>query len=1191
MDYRKLISILIIAIPNVLFSQQIFINETLSSNDSVYVDADSDYSDWIELYNSGTSAVNLNGYYLSDNNASLYKWTFPNAIIPANGYLLICASEKDTVYPNGEIHTNFKLSSRGEYLSLLAADSTLVDSLTIPMVFANQSYGRQPDGNTSWFTFDTPTLNQTNNNSIITLLSPVFSSSAGFYTDSFLLSFQSLNSGDTILYTLDGSEPDINNIGGQIYTTKDDYTTTDTINLSYQTYIYTSSFIIRDRSIDTNKLCDIKPAYAWWSPPTSNIRKSTVVRAKAYKHNAKNSKTVTNTFFVDPLGANMYSMPIVSISTTEDNLFGYYSGIHVPGELFYDAFPLGGYWPKINANYTQKGSDWERPAHIEYFVNGNKEINQNIGIRIAGNISRAWGRKSLRLYAKSEYDHQNKLDYPFFANHVRRGNPSEQLSSFKRLTIRNGGTNWADQLFIDAFAQSSIKHLNVDILAFSPSIVFLNGEYWGCMNLRERFDQHYLKDHYDIEESDAVILKDNDGILNYGLASDPAHYLDMRNFIHFGDMTIPANIDSVMHLMDIENFAQLFMLQIYINNSDWLSNNRKCWRKRTAYTPNAPYGQDGRYRWLAFDLDHGFKLQHEDRLDDVMSNNGSETRIFKGLMENDDFRKYWINLLADNMNTSFLADRIISELNDLNAIYDPEVAEHKNRWRNLWANNSTQGMETFARERPHYMKQFVVNQFIEVTDTADITLDVLNQTGGTVKINTIDIDENTIGVVGQAYPWTGTYFTGVPVNLVAKAKPGYVFVEWLGTSFTNDSIEIVFTGDTLLTAVFAAVTDTVKGLYINEILSKNNFTIADNYGEYDDFIELYNGGNDTIPLSGLYLTDKIQNKTKWEIPVGIDSLLPGGYILFWADKDALQGLNHTNFKLSNEEVYLYQVFGSDTILLDELLSPASNLSDITQGRLPDGTSNLVLFDFPTPDTMNAYIDDSIFAHIYINEFMPNNVSAVTDNTGEYEDWIELYNGGAHPVDVGGLYLTDDLAEPNKYRIPSTDPDSTTIAPGGFLLLWADKDTEQGILHLDIKLNNVAEQIGVIRYSAIDTLFIDSLTYAFISPDVSLSRYPDGMNNWDSIIFTPNGSNMITSIPNLYKEECCKVYPNPSSGQLFIEGIDMNKISIHTIQGQVIFYTEELENKHTINLRNYPAGVYILDIQYKNSRYTGKLILK
>lgn len=1177
--------------PRILFSQQIYINEVLSSNDSVYAGVDSSYSDWVELYNSGASDVNLNGYYLSDDNSNRYKWMLPNTIIPANGYLLICASEQDTVYPNGEIHTNFKLSSAGEHLSLLAADSAWVDSITVPALLTDQSYGRQPDGSPSWFTFGTPTLGQTNNNAISILMPPVFSSSAGFYTDSFLLSLQSLNIGDTILYTIDGSEPDINNIGGKIYTTKYDYTAVDTTNLSYQTYIYTGPFMIRDRSVDTNKLCKIKPAYAWWSPPSSNITKSTVVKAKAYKHDAQSSKTVTNTFFVGTSGVNMYGMPVVSISTNEDNLFDYYTGIHVPGKLFYDNFPLGGYWPKIDANYTQRGRIWERPAHIEYFVNGNKEINQNIGVRIAGNVSRGWGRKSFRLYARSDYDQEDKFRYPFFTDHVKRGNPSEPLSSFKRLTIRNGGTNWAEQLFLDAFIQSSVKHLKLDILSFSPSIVFVNGEYWGCMNFRERFDQHYLEAHYDIEKEDIAILNGSNGELSYGVSSDSVDYVAMRKFIHFEDMTIPANIDSAMHLMDVENFAKLFMLQIYINNSDWLSNNRKCWRKRTVYNPNAPYGQDGKFRWFVYDLDHGFKLQHEDRLDIVMSSNSTETRMFRGLMENTEFRKYWINLLADNMNTSFLTDRIITELNDLNTVYDPEIPNHKARWGQMWANNSTLGMETFATERPYYMNQFVINQFLEVTDTAYITLDVLNGIGGTVKINTIDIDENTLGVVGQPYPWTGNYFTGVPVNLVAKAKPGYVFVEWLGTGFTNDSLEVAFIGDTLLTAVFAAVTDTVEGLYINEILSKNRHTIADNYGEYDDFIELYNGSNDTIDLTGLYLTDKIQEKTKWEIPLGINLLAPGGYTIFWADKDTAQGLNHINFKLSNEIVYLYQVFGSDTILLDELLSPASNLSDITRGRLPDGASNFVLFDFPTPDTTNAYIDDSIFSNIYINEFMPNNVSAVADGLGEYDDWIELYNGGSIPVDVGGLYLTDDLTEPNLYRIPSTNSDSTTIPAGGFLLLWADKDTEQGILHLDFKLNNTAEQIGVIRYSAIDTFFIDSLSYTFISPDVSLSRYPDGMNNWDSIIFTPNGSNSITSNRILDEESCCTVYPNPSSGQLIIEGANMNSISIHNIQGQVIFYTEELKDRYSINLRDYPSGIYVLDVQYKESRYTGKIILK
>ena len=159
----------------------------------------------------------------------LYKWEFPSVVIPANGFLLICASSEDSVYNNGEIHTNFKLSSSGEQLLLTAPDSTLLDFISIPSLLSNQSYGRQPDGSASWFTFDNPTLGQTNNGALITLEVPEFSSPAGFYTDSIILSLQSFNTGDTILYTLDGSEPDINNVNGKFYTTKEDYTLVDTV--------------------------------------------------------------------------------------------------------------------------------------------------------------------------------------------------------------------------------------------------------------------------------------------------------------------------------------------------------------------------------------------------------------------------------------------------------------------------------------------------------------------------------------------------------------------------------------------------------------------------------------------------------------------------------------------------------------------------------------------------------------------------------------------------------------------------------------------------------------------------------------------------------------------------------------------------------------------------------------------------
>mgnify|MGYP003311443865 CR=1 FL=1 len=110
----------------------------------------------------------------------------------------------------------------------------------------------------------------------------------------------------------------------------------------------------------------------------------------------------------------------------------------------------------------------------------------------------------------------------------------------------------------------------------------------------------------------------------------------------------------------------------------------------------------------------------------------------------------------------------------------------------------------------------------------------------------------------------------------------------------------------------------------------------------------------------------------------------------------------------------------------------------------------------------VFITGFVFAQdVVINEYLASNDACCTDENGDYDDFIELYNGGSASVDVGGMYITDDLADPTAYQIPTTSPDSTTIAPGEFLLLWADKESEQGILHVQIKLSGDGEQIGLL----------------------------------------------------------------------------------------------------------------------------------
>ncbi len=137
--------------------------------------------------------------------------------------------------------------------------------------------------------------------------------------------------------------------------------------------------------------------------------------------------------------------------------------------------------------------------------------------------------------------------------------------------------------------------------------------------------------------------------------------------------------------------------------------------------------------------------------------------------------------------------------------------------------------------------------------------------------------------------------------------------------------------------------------------------------------------------------------------------------------------------------------------------------------------------------------------LYINEFMADNENSYADENGEFDDWIEIYNDGSEAVDVGGMFITDDLTDFGLWQIPTTAPSATTIQPGGFLILWADKETDQGELHVNIKLSGDGEAVGLIDSDGITV--IDSVSYGLQSTNVSYGRIPDGGSSWE-LLLTP-----------------------------------------------------------------------------------------
>jgi uncharacterized repeat protein (TIGR02543 family) len=247
-------------------------------------------------------------------------------------------------------------------------------------------------------------------------------------------------------------------------------------------------------------------------------------------------------------------------------------------------------------------------------------------------------------------------------------------------------------------------------------------------------------------------------------------------------------------------------------------NNILYWRKKTAnYEPNAPYGNDGRWRWLAHDMDDTFSVSNPNfdtnNLAMATAPNGVDypnpawsTFLLRKMLENNDFKIDFVNRFADLLNTSFLSSTIITKMNEMKTVLAPEVPEQSARWAepidvgdwNYFLNYQT----NFANARPAIQRDHIRLQF-GIASNSNATLNVSNTNHGYIKMNTIAVTEGTPGIMSNPYPWTGVYFNGIPVKLKAIAKPGFVFSGWSGASIsTNPEITVTPTADFSITANF-----------------------------------------------------------------------------------------------------------------------------------------------------------------------------------------------------------------------------------------------------------------------------------------------------------------------------------------------------------------------------------------------------
>lgn len=776
------------------------INEIMASNGGTLADEDGDFEDWIELHNFGEESVNLSGIGLSDDFDNAFRWVLPEIHLGPGEFLLVWASGKDRRAPGGELHTNFSIASSGEEILLTAPDGSRIDELPPTNIPRDISLGRSPDGTGDWFFFSETTPGASNETTAYRKIldPPSLSHGPGFYNEAFPLTLTHADGDAVLRYTLDGSEPTVDSPEFPV------------------------SLIVDSRENQPNTFSATDTTAgdsAPWHEPDHPVFKATTLRVAAFADEAISSRPITGTFFVGPDVAERYTMPVISVVTEREHFFGHEDGIYVAGA----GYANGNHWQ--DSNFWQRGREWERPIHLEIFESdGALALAQDAGARIHGGWSRRFAFKSLRFYARNDYGN-NHFNYRLF--------PEKSDDSYKRFMIRNSGNDHNLTLFRDAFMQRFVGHMQFDTQAYRPAVIFINGEYWGIKNIRERYDRFYLARTHGIDP-DNIDLLDGEWVSGQHVAKegDTSHYNAMVQYIETHGVSDQEHYEHVGRQMDFGNFIDYNIAQIYLNNVDWPGNNIDFWRVQTdGFLENAPYGHDGRWRWMLFDTDFGFWMNHGDGPDhdmlryatgadgQIWQNPDWATFLLRELLENETFRHRFINRFADQMNTAFRPGRTLDILEQVKAMVEPEIAGHIERFNipgslHTW-NSAIDRMKAFGQQRPAYQRQHIVDYF-GLDGWYSLSIDVNNPETGRVRVNTVFLSEETLGIDEDIYPWTGEYFRQIPVEIEAIPSPGYRFVRWEGLAGDQGPvITVIPSTDVEIAAVFEQIGphDLAEGAY------------------------------------------------------------------------------------------------------------------------------------------------------------------------------------------------------------------------------------------------------------------------------------------------------------------------------------------------------------------------------------------
>ena len=754
------------------------------------------------------------------------------------------------------------------------------------------------------------------------------------------------------------------------------------------------------------------------------IDTSQSIRAIATKPGFGDSEIILHSYIFNPTT----QLPILHLTIDPMYLWDDQVGMYVDG--------TNGTTGPCEPNPKNYNQDWEYQGNATlYETDGTVGFSENCGLSISGGCSRRGAKKSFNVSFKNEFGAKN-LDYKLFED--------KEVYTYEGFKVRSGGNHRHTYRAMDAMIQKMIEgELDLDHQYSRPVALYLNGQYWGLFNIRDRLNKGYVKANHkkvDSDSLDLIKVPIANQEFRFWIYEDVSQgtntaYHNLDEYMTTNSLANPTHYDYVSSQIDMNSFLDYFISNIYYNNADWPGNNLKTWKERSI---------NGKWRWMMFDLDFLLSKGAADNtilLNEVLNDPDFDTQRnpiacnpMRQLMENPDFKAEFIQRTNTYIHTLWNANRVNQIFTDYKNEISSEIQPDYDRWQTGWDfqtwDANIGGVKDFFDIRPDSMRH-MLDEELNISGRNQLNLNFNSATNGVVALH------DNYYLVPENY--SGTYHSSIPIQIHAIANPGYRFSHWQETGNTNASLYININTSTTLTPVFVVAQNVV----INEI----HYNPAGS-SEAAEFIEIYNPNSSPMDLSSYEFTDGVC----FEFP---DNTIinPGEYIIIANDATVYSGQGYQVFQwessnLNNDGEHLSLDNGAGYIIDSLTYNDGANWASTADNGfyslalLSSGLDNGIATSwdvqsvYMTPGAQNQFLPYDTYhfpSNLVINEihyFPFDSITPAGDTLGgkNYE-FIEIKNKSSSAVNLTGVALSRGVT----FEFPA----GSTIAGNGFVVIAED----------------------------------------------------------------------------------------------------------------------------------------------------------